>query len=92
MSLILGHPNCKLFITHGGIHGLMETIDAGIPFIGFPVFGDQFQNLRISQENGFGIMSNIYTLNEETFERDINLTLTNMKQVYYGFSYKIVNN
>lgn len=54
----------------------METIDAGIPFIGFPVFGDQFQNLRISQENGFGIMSNIHTMKEETFERDVKRVLT----------------
>ncbi|XP_015368463.1 PREDICTED: 2-hydroxyacylsphingosine 1-beta-galactosyltransferase-like [Diuraphis noxia] len=82
---ILRHPNCKLFITHGGIHGIMETIDAGIPFIGFPVFGDQFQNLLISQKNGFGIMSNIHTLNEETFERDVKLILNEMRQVYYEF-------
>jgi len=65
----------------------METIDAGIPFIGFPVFGDQFQNIRTSQENGFGIMSNIHTLNEETFERDVNIILTDKRQVYYEFYY-----
>lgn len=73
------HPNCKLFITHGGIHGLMETIYAGVPIIGFPVFGDQYQNLRISQDNGFGIMNNIQTVTEETFERDVNLVLTDRK-------------
>lgn len=60
----------------------METIYAGIPFIGFPVFGDQFQNLKISQENGFGIISSIYRLNEENFERDVKLILTDTRQVY----------
>lgn len=70
----------------------METIDAGIPFIGFPVFGDQFQNVITSEENGFGIMSNIHTLNEETFERDVKLILTEMRQVYYEFHYTTVNN
>jgi len=65
----------------------METIDAGIPFIGFPVFGDQFQNIRTSQENGFGIMSNIHTLNEDSFERDVNIILTDKRQVYYEFYY-----
>lgn len=75
----LEHPNCKLFITHGGFHGLIETIDAGIPFIGFPIFGDQYQNLRTSQENGLGIMSNFFTLSEETFEKDVNLILTDNK-------------
>jgi len=79
--LTLGHPNCKLFITHGGIHGIMETIDAGVPFIGFPFFGDQFQNLKISQENGFGLINDIHTLNEDTFERDVKLILTDMRQV-----------
>nr|ATN96035.1 UDP-glucuronosyl transferase 351A4 [Aphis gossypii] len=76
---ILRHPNCKLFITHGGIHGIMETIDAGVPFIGFPFFGDQFQNLKISQENGFGLINDIHTLNEDSFERDVKLILTDMR-------------
>lgn len=76
---ILNHPKCKLFITHGGVHGIIETIDAGIPIIGFPVFGDQFQNVRISQENGIGIMSNIFTMTEETFEKDVKLILNDKK-------------
>lgn len=57
----------------------METIVAGVPIIGFAVFGDQFQNLRISQENGFGIMSNIFTLTEETFNSDLKIILTDRK-------------
>lgn len=73
------HPNCKLFITHGGVHGIMETIVAGVPFLGFPVFGDQFQNVKISQENGIGIMSDVFTLTEDTFERDVRLILTDKK-------------
>lgn len=76
MLFILDHPNCKLFITHGGIHGLMEAIDAGIPFIGFPVFGDQFQNLKICQENGIGITKNMLRLSENEFKKDVNLLLT----------------
>jgi glucuronosyltransferase len=57
----------------------METIDAGIPILGFPFFGDQFQNLMISQDNGFGIRSNIFKMTEETFEREIKLLLTDQK-------------
>lgn len=79
LSLISGHPNCKLFITHGGLHGLMETILAKIPIIGFPVFGDQFQNVKISQDNGIAIMSNIFQLTEEIFERDVKRILTDQK-------------
>lgn len=76
---ILDHPNCKLFITHGGAHGLMESIDAGVPVIGFPVFGDQFQNLKTIQQNGIGITRNIFKLNENILKQDINLILTDQK-------------
>lgn len=79
MLFILEHSNCKLFVTHGGVHGLLEAIDAGIPMIGFPVFGDQFQNLKISQDNGIAIMSNIFTLTEESFRKDIELILSDQK-------------
>lgn len=57
----------------------METIDAGVPIIGFPIFGDQFQILKTSQENGFCIRSNIFRLTEETFERDVKRILTDRK-------------
>ncbi|XP_015368702.1 PREDICTED: UDP-glucuronosyltransferase 2C1-like, partial [Diuraphis noxia] len=38
---ILMHPKVKLFISHGGISGLYEAVDAGVPVLGFPLFGDQ---------------------------------------------------
>lgn len=76
MLSILDHPNCKLFITHGGIHGLMEAIDAGIPILGFPVFGDQFQNLKTSQQNGVGITRNIFSLFEKELKKDVDWMLT----------------
>lgn len=77
--IYLDHTNCKLFITHGGIHGIMESINAGIPMLEFPVFGDQFQNSKICQENEIAIMSNIFRLSEETLEKDIKHLLTDQK-------------
>lgn len=57
----------------------METIDAGVPIIGFPIFGDQFQNVKTSQENGIAIMKNIFRLTEDTFKKDVNHILTDQK-------------
>lgn len=57
----------------------MESITAGIPIIGFPVFGDQYQNLKTSQNNKMAIISNIFTLTEESFTKEVELILTDKK-------------
>ena len=38
---ILAHKNVKLFITHCGMHGVMEAIYYQVPMVGMPVFIDQ---------------------------------------------------
>ncbi|CAB3233302.1 unnamed protein product [Arctia plantaginis] len=37
---ILAHPNCKLFISHGGLLSSIETIHFGVPIIGVPLLFD----------------------------------------------------
>ncbi|CAG9793373.1 unnamed protein product [Diatraea saccharalis] len=49
---ILAHPNCKLFITHGGLLSTTETIYFGKPIIGIPVFADQFVNVERAVKAG----------------------------------------
>ncbi|KAM3962161.1 UDP-glucosyltransferase 2-like [Aphomia sociella] len=51
---ILAHPNCILFITHGGLLSTTETVHFGKPIIGIPVFGDQFTNIERAVNRGFG--------------------------------------
>lgn len=70
----------------------MEAIDAAVPVLGFPIFGDQFMNLRASQDNGIGIMSDIFTLNEDNFKRDVNLILTEKRLVYSFVHYYLLLN
>ncbi|CAH0596438.1 unnamed protein product [Chrysodeixis includens] len=51
---ILAHPNLVLFITHGGLLSITETIHHGVPVISIPVFADQFQNAKRAEVQGFG--------------------------------------
>ncbi|XP_072388406.1 UDP-glycosyltransferase UGT5-like [Diabrotica undecimpunctata] len=43
---LLAHPNVKLFITHGGILSLTETVYNGVPVLVVPIFGDQAMNAQ----------------------------------------------
>lgn len=52
---ILAHPNVKLFITHGGLLSIIESIHHGKPVLGLPFFYDQFLNVERAQRSGFGL-------------------------------------
>ncbi|XP_028166364.1 UDP-glucuronosyltransferase 2B15-like [Ostrinia furnacalis] len=51
---ILSHPNCILFITHGGLLSYTEAVHFGKPTVGIPVFADQFLNVERIGKKGLG--------------------------------------
>ncbi|KAG7309342.1 hypothetical protein JYU34_005289 [Plutella xylostella] len=66
---ILAHPNCILFITHGGLLSTTETIHYGVPTIGIPAFADQFLNVKRSVKKGIAKMVYLsYNLADELKE------------------------
>lgn len=64
---ILGHPNCRLFITHGGILSLIEAIYHGVPMLSIPVFGDQAHNSIEAESRGFALYVPYFELTAEAF-------------------------
>ncbi|CAH0731269.1 unnamed protein product, partial [Brenthis ino] len=50
---ILAHANIVLFITHGGLLSILETLRFGVPIIGIPFFADQYLNVNRAVAKGF---------------------------------------
>lgn len=41
IKIVLGHPNVRAFVTHGGLLGSSEAAHCGVPVIVTPMYGDQ---------------------------------------------------
>ncbi|XP_046672880.1 UDP-glycosyltransferase UGT5-like [Homalodisca vitripennis] len=76
---ILAHRNCHLFVTHGGLHSLLESLHYGVPVVGLPIFGDQLHNLVNLQERGVATYLPLDQLQMSTFTTAILLMLNNEK-------------
>lgn len=73
------HPKVKLFISHGGISGVYETVDAGVPVLGFPLFYDQHRNIANLVDAGMAISMELLSITKDTFLNSI-LELINNKK------------
>ncbi|CAK5103024.1 unnamed protein product [Meloidogyne enterolobii] len=62
-AAILVHPNLNAFITHCGQNSLTESVYAGVPIIGIPLFGDQFYNADVAVTHGIGLQIDVNELN-----------------------------
>lgn len=76
---ILAHPRVKLFITHGGLLSLIESIYHSTPVLGIPIFYDQFVNMRRAQMDGFGLAIKYQNLNGTILKENILEIMNNPK-------------
>lgn len=52
---ILGHPSTKVFVTHGGLNSLQESVYHSVPMVVVPLQFDQHRNARIVRLKGLGV-------------------------------------
>lgn len=76
---ILVHPKVKLFISHGGISGVYEAIDAGVPVLGLPVFYDQPRNIENLVDAGMAISMDFLSVTKDNFFNAVNELTNNEK-------------
>lgn len=72
----LAHPKVLLFITHGGLMSVIETIHCGKPVVGIPMFGDQPANIRFLVQKKVAAYVEYEKLNSEYFYRAIKTALS----------------
>ncbi|CAK6969085.1 UDP glucuronosyltransferase 5 family%2C polypeptide D1 [Scomber scombrus] len=68
---LLGHPQTRVFVAHGGTNGVQEAIYHGVPVLGIPLFFDQYDNLLRLQERGAGKIIELGNVNGHSFEQGL---------------------
>lgn len=62
---LLGHKNCKVFMTHGGLLSTQEAVYHGVPVLGLPFISDQLLNMDKAVRDGYAIQMNWGELDED---------------------------
>ncbi|KAM5330980.1 UDP-glucuronosyltransferase 3A1-like [Glossophaga mutica] len=63
---LLAHPSIRLFVTHGGLNSVMESIQHGVPMVGIPLHSDQPGNLIRVEAKNLGVSILMEELTAET--------------------------
>jgi len=74
---MLGHENCRLFLTHGGLNSMMEAVYHGVPVIGLPLSADQFANIARAQREGYATELKWKDITQESLSVTIHQMLDN---------------
>lgn len=74
---ILGHPSTKLFVTHGGLNGFLESVYHSVPMVVVPFFGDQHSQAALAENKDLGIVLDKNTINPEDVTKAILDVLNN---------------
>lgn len=75
----IDHPNIKLFISHGGLMGILDALYSGIPIIGIPMFADQYSNMNFIVQNECGLQLQLDQIDEQVTYETINAVLNDEK-------------
>lgn len=68
---VLAHPNLKLFITHGGLMSVQESIDREIPMLIIPITYDQPANAMSLVAQGVAVTLNFDEITENSLKSSI---------------------
>ena len=73
---LLAHPNLKVFVTHGGLLSLQESLFHSTPLVGIPLGNDQKPNMMRAERRGYAVMLDWTDLNTVDLLAAINKAAT----------------
>ncbi|XP_071960163.1 2-hydroxyacylsphingosine 1-beta-galactosyltransferase-like [Antedon mediterranea] len=76
---LLGHPNVKAMMYHGGINGVYQAVYHGTPVIGIPMYQDQHDNIARLVAHGMAEVIDINTLTSESLYQTIMKVVSNKR-------------
>ncbi|KAI6222678.1 UDP-glucuronosyltransferase [Aphelenchoides besseyi] len=76
-AAILNHPTTKVFISHGGLKSLKESICSKTPMIIMPLFAEQAHNAHMFLALKLGRTLNKFTTDEYDVQHEVNEILQN---------------
>lgn len=76
---LLGHPNLRIFVTHGGANSQFEAVYHAVPMLVFPVYGDQPSNAARVAYKGLGLHRSFVNVTPESLIQDINHLMNDKK-------------
>lgn len=76
-TLFQGHPNVKLFFTHGGALSTQEALYHGVPIVVMPSFLDQKSNAFRFESRQLGMVVNFKTITADIVRDVITTAISN---------------
>lgn len=93
MKSIVGHPNVRVFMGHGGLLGTSEGAYCGVPMVLTPMYGDQHHNAAAAKSRGIGSIVHYEDITIESVTDAIKAALDvtqqeNAKKVSYSYRHR----
>uniref|UniRef100_F1L3T2 UDP-glucuronosyltransferase n=1 Tax=Ascaris suum TaxID=6253 RepID=F1L3T2_ASCSU len=79
---ILNDNRTKLFISHGGLKSMKESICAGVPVVFMPIFAEQAHNALLARQLGIGETLNKSNVTKERIMKQIKKVLDSDEYIY----------
>lgn len=79
LGVLVGHPGIKAFVSHGGLHSVLEAVYHAAPMVTLPVFCDQAANSFKAAQDGYALALEIRDLNSGNFLAAINKVISDRR-------------